>query len=197
MTAISLDQQKVQARQAAKQRRRKAAEENPRAAQAVVQHLQSYLAQESPKCIAGYLPITRELDPQPIMDHWHRRGTITALPVVIAEATPLIFRLYQPGDTLILEKFSTRAPAPNATKVTPDLVLVPMLAFNAAGYRLGYGGGFYDRTIAEYQNTNPKCRFLGLAYADQQHEDVPVGEFDLPLAAIITERGIISTRERA
>ena len=188
---MTLEQEKHTARKAAKAKRKTLVEENPNAANAAIQHLLNYLAGSRLKCLAGYLPIGSELDPQPALDVLRKEGIITALPVVVAPKNPLIFRNYQPGDALITEMFATRAPASSAPAAIPEIVLVPMLAFDTKGYRLGYGGGFYDRTIALFQEKNTECTFIGFAYAAQQVKEVPIGEFDLPLQAIVTEQGII------
>ncbi len=188
---MTLEQEKSAARKAAKAKRKNLAEENPNAANTAMQHLLNYLAGNRPKCLAGYLPIGSELDPQPTLSALRKEGVTTALPVVVAPDNPLIFRNYQPDDSLITEMFGTRAPATSAPVAIPEIVLVPLLAFDRKGYRLGYGGGFYDRTIALFQEKNRKCAFIGFAYAAQQVKEVPIGEFDLPLQAIMTEKGII------
>ncbi len=189
----ALDQLKSAARKSAKTRRKAAAHQSPHAAGEIIPHLLDYLDGNVPQSLAGYLPIGSELDPQPILNHFRKLGTETALPVVVAEAHPLLFRQYQPGDSLVAEAFATRAPVATARQVMPDLVLVPLLAFDTKGYRLGYGGGFYDRTIAQFQQQNPNSVFIGLAYAAQQVDEVPIGAYDLPLKAIVTEKGVVRT----
>ena len=187
----ALDQDKAALRKVAKVQRKEAAQANPTASAEAMQALLEYLGAVTPRCLAGYLPIGSELDPQPALQRLHERGAQTALPVVVAEAQPLIFRAYQSGDDLITEAFATRAPTAQAAQVMPDLVLVPMLAFDRKGYRLGYGGGFYDRTIAQFQQKKLDCAFIGFAYAAQQVDEVPVGAYDLPLNVIITEQGVV------
>jgi 5-formyltetrahydrofolate cyclo-ligase len=107
------------------------------------------------------------------------------LPVTPQRGEVLTFRGWQPGDALIPERFGTMRPI--GELLTPDTLLIPLLAFDAAGRRLGYGGGFYDRTLAGLPG-----RFrLGCAFAAQQVDAVPVGPYDMRLDAVATENGII------
>lgn len=115
-------------------------------------------------------------------------GWITALPVVIAKGEPLQFRSWQAGEPLIEGNFGIETPPETAVNVFPDVLLVPMLAFDRQGYRLGYGGGFYDRTIAKLRKLKPVTA-IGVAYAAQEMLDLPSGEHDEPLDWILTEKG--------
>jgi 5-formyltetrahydrofolate cyclo-ligase len=135
--------------------------------------------------IAGFLSIGDEIDLLPLLRALHDRGHPIALPVTPKRGLPLTFRLWVPGGELIEERFGTRRPT--GPDCIPDFLLVPLLAFDTKGGRLGYGGGFYDRTLATLPN-----RFrLGCAFAAQQVDAVPVGPYDIRLDAVATENGII------
>lgn len=137
--------------------------------------------------VAGFWPMGAEIDIRPLLRALHGRGHRIALPVTPKRGHPLHFRQWQPGDTLARGPLGTSQPGPEALPLTPDWLLVPLLAFDRAGHRLGYGGGYYDRTLAGL----PGAIALGVAYACQEVDEVPVGEDDAPLAAIATEGGVI------
>jgi len=135
--------------------------------------------------VSGFWPIGDEIDIRPLLHALHERGHLVALPVTPRRGEPLTFAGWQPGDALIPERFGTMRPI--GPPLVPDFLLVPLLAFDASGGRLGYGGGFYDRTLAALPN-----RFrLGCAFAAQQVDAVPVGPYDIRLDAVATENGII------
>ncbi|MCR9220903.1 MAG: 5-formyltetrahydrofolate cyclo-ligase [Alphaproteobacteria bacterium] len=137
--------------------------------------------------VSVFLSIGSELDTQPLLAALWARGCRVALPCVTAPRTPLIFRLYQEGDALVEESFGTRAPAPEAEAVDPDILVVPLLAFDRAGYRLGYGGGFYDRTL-EGLRARKSVLAVGIAFAAQELESVPREATDQPLDWIVTDQ---------
>lgn len=139
--------------------------------------------------IAGYAPIGSEADPSEILRRAAARGHPVALPCVAASASPLAFRLWTPGDPLIAGPHGTRHPAGDAPAVQPGLVLVPLLAFDGSGHRLGYGGGYYDRTLAFQRSHNPGLVAAGLAFSDQEVTHLPHEPEDQPLDWIVTERG--------
>ncbi len=126
-----------------------------------------------------------EIDIRPLLLTLHARGHPILLPVTPKRGNPLTFRLWQPGAPMIRERFGTFHP--DGPEGTPDLLLVPLLAFDRAGHRLGYGGGFYDRTLASL----PGRPAIGCAFAAQELDGVPSGEYDAPLTAVATERGVI------
>lgn len=137
--------------------------------------------------IAGYWPIGDELDPRVLMLSLERAGYRIALPVVTAPDCPLTFRLWGQGDPLIKGPFGTLNPIEEAPAVTPQALLAPLLAFDDDCYRLGWGGGFYDRTLA----ANSGIKAFGFAYAAQYMENIPRGPHDWPLQGVITEAGVI------
>ena len=157
-----------------------------RAAQA---HLRAALADWGGAALAGYLPIRSEIDPRPVMAE--HRGAV-GVPVIRAGDRPLDFHLWQPGAPLVAGPFGVQVPQ-EAAPMVPRVVIVPLLAFDARGYRLGYGGGFYDRTLAALRARGPVWA-LGFAYGGQELPRVPVESTDQPLDAVVTETGLVRFR---
>ena len=145
---------------------------------------------EAGAIVAGYWPIRTELDPRPLMQQLAAAGLTTALPATPQPGKPLIFHLWQEGDPVIEGLYGTSEPAPEAPRCEPDILLVPMLAFDNAGYRLGYGGGFYDRSLAVLRAINPAVRAVGIAFGAQRIDLVPRGEHDARLDAVLTPEGV-------
>lgn len=137
--------------------------------------------------VAGFWPMGREIDIRPLLTALHARGHPIGLPVTPRRGAPLVFRRWAPGDTLAAGPLGTSQPLPDAPAITPDWLLVPLLGFDARGHRLGYGGGFYDRTLAAL----PGAFRLGCAYAAQRLDRVPDGPMDVPLHAVATEAGVL------
>lgn len=129
--------------------------------------------------VAGYWPMKGELDPLPLMQALAGRGFALALPRMTPHG--LDFHAWHAGDLMEAGAFGTREPRPSAPRVDPDLILTPLLAFDAKGGRLGFGKGFYDRAFAAL----PGTKRLGLAYAFQQVEAVPDEAHDAPLDAVL------------
>jgi 5-formyltetrahydrofolate cyclo-ligase len=136
--------------------------------------------------IAGFWPLPGEIDIRPLLHALAARGHAVLLPETPRRGLPLIFRRWRPGDAMATGRFGT--PVPIGEAMAPSLVMVPLLAFDRRGNRLGYGAGYYDRTLAAL----PGVKTLGCAFAAQELDSVPVGPHDIPLAAIATERGIIT-----
>jgi 5-formyltetrahydrofolate cyclo-ligase len=139
--------------------------------------------------VAAYLPIRDEIDPVPAMLALSGLGYAVAVPVIEARGRPLVFRRWAPGAATVPGRFGVPVPAEGET-VEPDALIVPMLAFDRRGHRLGYGGGFYDRTIAGLR-ARRETAAIGFAYADQEMDEVPDSEHDMRLDAIVTEAGVI------
>jgi len=137
--------------------------------------------------VGAYWPIDDELDPRFLMNALMRAGYRTALPVVAAPNTPLAFRLWGAGDPLEAGVFGTHQPSAEAPEVIPHALIVPLLAYDADCYRLGWGGGFYDRTLAAHS----EIKAFGFAYSAQIVDHVPRENHDWPLQGVITEDGII------
>jgi 5-formyltetrahydrofolate cyclo-ligase len=142
------------------------------------------------RVVAGYWPLGSELDVRPLLMRLAAVGIDIALPVTRAADLPLEFRRWRPGDTLEQGAHGVLQPGPAAPVVTPTLLLVPLLAFDADGWRLGYGAGYYDRTLAELRrrllDTPPLA--IGIAYAIQEMESLPRHAGDQQLDAVVTER---------
>ena len=144
--------------------------------------------------IAGYWPIRSEADTRPILVGLSERGIATALPVVAREGDGpgrLAFRAWTPWQPIVPGGFGTLIPLDSAGTVMPAALLVPLLAFDAHGYRLGYGKGYYDRAIASLIAQGPLLT-IGIAYAGQQVDHVPREAHDQPLDAIMTQDGAVS-----
>ncbi|MDA8523810.1 5-formyltetrahydrofolate cyclo-ligase [Alphaproteobacteria bacterium] len=139
----------------------------------------------SDKIIAAYLPMGGELDPRPLMQALRKNGNSICLPVCINEDAPLVFRRYRHNDALLPDDMGIAAPRATAQQVTPDIVLLPLLAFDGQGHRLGRGGGFYDRTLAELKKRSD-CRFIGLAFDMQMVDKCPIAPHDEALHAVLT-----------
>jgi len=134
--------------------------------------------------IAGFWPLRDEIDIRPLLLALIGRGHPVLLPETPPRGHPLTFRRWRPGTPMVSERFGTCRP--DAPHGVPDLLLVPLLAFDRRCNRLGYGGGYYDRTIAAL----PGVRTIGCAYAAQRVDDVPVLPHDAPLDAVATETGV-------
>ncbi|PTX02182.1 5-formyltetrahydrofolate cyclo-ligase [Pararhodobacter aggregans] len=180
---MSIDQIKAEARRAAFAAR-KAVFGSGRDAAAQA-HLTAALAPFGAAPLSGYLPIRTEIDPVPVMAS--HPGPV-GVPVILGAGQPLDFHLWTPEAALVEGPFGAKVPAEGVT-MAPRVVIVPMLAFDARGYRLGYGGGFYDRTLARLRAAGPVTA-LGFAFDAQEQAEVPTDQFDQPLDGIVTESGL-------
>ncbi len=140
------------------------------------------------RVIAGYMPIQTEIDPRPAMQELHALGHKLCLPVITGRDQPLIFREWHPDAQLIEGEFGAKIPASGA-ELKPDLMLLPLVAFDNHGARLGYGGGYYDRTLAKLR-AKADVTALGFAFAAQELRDIPCERTDEPLDGVVTENGI-------
>ena len=181
---MSLAERKAAARKAAFARR-KAAHAALRSAASAA--LTAHLAGLAGRIVAGYLPIRTEADPLPAMTALAAANRI-AVPVVTGPGQPLLFREWYPGCPLAEGPFGVMVPE-DGEMLTPDTLIVPMVAFDARGYRLGYGGGFYDRTLAALRAAG-SVRAVGFAYTAQEAGALPVEPTDQPLDEIVTEAGL-------
>lgn len=146
--------------------------------------LADVLSAHQGKALAGYMPMRTEIDPLPAMS---AHQGLVGVPVIIAAATPLKFREWGPGVAMVAGDFGALIPAEGAW-VTPQVVIVPLLAFDSRGFRLGYGGGFYDRTLQGLRAKGPVLA-IGFAFAAQEVDAVPTDDFDQRLDLIVTEAG--------
>lgn len=137
------------------------------------------------KTIAGYWPLGDELDCRPALEALAAAGAQVALPVVAGQGQVLIFRSWKPGDSLDQGPFGTMHPGTRASVVSPQILLVPLIAFDLEGNRLGYGAGYYDRTISAMR-ADGGVNAIGLAYDCQRVDGVPADAHDQPLDGVIT-----------
>lgn len=163
--------------------------EATRAVAAATTHLLAEIGPPEGRSIAGYLPIRTEIDPRPAMTVLHQMGARIGVPVIAGPGLPLDFRLWTPDVALIPGPFGAMIPE-SGDWITPDTLIVPLVGFDAACNRLGYGGGFYDRTLARLAGLGP-LRAIGLAYSAQELPPLPVEPTDVALDAIVTEAGVI------
>lgn len=190
-TGAALAERKAGLRPAALARRAEAAAA-PHAGDALRDRFLAAITVPEDAAVSGYWPSRDEIDPRPLLTDLADRGHAVGLPVVVAKAAPLRFRRWSPGDALEPGAFKIDVPAPSQPEVVPLVLLVPLLAFDRAGYRLGYGGGFYDRTLATLRRAAPATLAVGLAFAGQEIEAVPRDERDARLDRIVTEREVLS-----
>jgi len=156
---------------------------DPSAGTALADHVLRDLAIEPGAKVAGVWPFRDEIDLRPLWHALHARGHAVLLPETTPPGNPLIFRLWHPDCKMIRERFGTLRPDGEPAK--PALIFVPLLAFDRTGYRLGYGGGYYDRTLAMY----PTVPTIGFGYAALEVPEVPREAHDQRLETIFTEKG--------
>lgn len=145
--------------------------------------------------IAIYKALGAELDPRPLADNLVKQGWSIALPCVEAGDGPMVFRAWKPGERLAHDLTGLPAPLASSPEATPDLILVPLLAFDRAGGRLGQGGGHYDRTLAALRARPKPPPAVGFAYSGQEVAQLPREPHDQPLDGILTEAGYIAVRK--
>ena len=167
------------------------AEEMARAGQALAKHGLDFLPHLAPGLVvSGFAPLADELRIWPLLRRLAGEGFQLALPVMQGKGLPLLFRAWKPGDSM--DKAVWDIPEPKADKpvLEPDILLVPLLAFDAAGWRLGYGGGFYDRTLAELR-ARKAVMAVGLGYDEQRVDAVPHLPYDQRLDWVLTPAGAV------
>ncbi|MDP5307177.1 5-formyltetrahydrofolate cyclo-ligase [Paracoccus spongiarum] len=154
--------------------------------QAITRHLALVVAPHATRVLSTYWPMRGEADPRPgLAGH---RGPL-CLPVVTGKAVPLVFRAWH-GEALVPGPFGTSHPAESAAPLTPEVLVVPLAAFDRAGHRIGYGGGYYDRTLQLLRESGPVTA-IGLAFASQEIARIPSEPFDQLLDLIVTDHEII------
>jgi 5-formyltetrahydrofolate cyclo-ligase len=161
-----------------------------KASAAIGGHVAPLLVALTPQRIAAYVPMRSEADPGAIVAAAHRLGAEIGLPV-IAPGASLVFRRYEPGHALVPGGFGTMIPVEDAPLLDPDLIIVPVVGFDTAGTRLGYGKGHYDRTIAALRARGHRPPLIGIAFAVQEVDTIPHEPHDVRLDLIVTENGII------
>ena len=186
---VGAAEEKRALRKAASARRERFHRHAAGAAQRALRHYREHLEPATPRVLSAYLPVGTEFDVLPILRHAHARGCPTGLPVVPGPRRPLSFRRWAPGDPLVAGVFGIATPPPEAELLEPEILLVPLLAFDGDGYRLGYGGGFYDRTLALRRARDPAPLAVGVAYAGQRVARVPRIPEDQRLDWVLSEAG--------
>jgi 5-formyltetrahydrofolate cyclo-ligase len=140
--------------------------------------------------IAGYWPLGSEIDCRPALLDLHKEGCGVALPVAGARGDRLLFRQWTPGQHLDSGPFGTSHPGPSSPVIEPDIILVPLLAFDLKGTRLGYGAGYYDRTLDALRSMR-RIEAWGFAFDEQEVPDVPAEATDQKLDGVMTDRRLL------
>jgi len=143
--------------------------------------------------VSGFMPLKTEINPLPLMRKLAAAGAQLALPCIAGRGKPLIMRAFAFGDELASGQWGIREPKPDAPEAAPDIMLVPLLAFDRVGHRIGYGAGYYDMTIAKLRAVKPVIA-AGIAFAAQEIGEVPVTPRDARLDLVLTEREMIDLR---
>jgi 5-formyltetrahydrofolate cyclo-ligase len=187
-----LTQAKAAARKAAFVRRAQAKSTDRDAA--AVAHLLEVVLPHKGHAVAGYMPIRTEVDPLPVMAAMSAFGPV-CVPVIKAEGEPLEFHRWEPGCEMVEGAFGAYIPA-KADVVVPKVLIVPLVAFDRKGGRLGYGGGFYDRTL-EGLRARSETTAIGYAFAAQEAKNLPLEPTDQPLDAVVTDAGVLRMKGNA
>jgi 5-formyltetrahydrofolate cyclo-ligase len=145
--------------------------------------------------VSGFMPLKSEISPLPLMQKLSEAGASFVLPAIAGRGKPLIMRAWEFGGPLDRGQWGIREPKPEAPEVAPDILLVPMLAFDRNGYRIGYGAGYYDMTITKLRAMKPVVA-VGIAFAAQEVPAVPITPRDARLDLVLTERDVIDLRDR-
>lgn len=169
-------------------------DERRRASAAIDDYLLAELEDRRGGAVGAYWPIRGEFDVLPLVARLRAQGVTIALPAVVAPGQPLEFRRWDPDRPLARDAFDFAYPADGAAVVVPDVLVVPLLGFDAAGFRLGYGSGYYDRTLAAL---HPRPRTLGVGFECTRLPTIRPQGHDVPLDAIVTERGVQRRGESA
>jgi 5-formyltetrahydrofolate cyclo-ligase len=155
-------------------------------------HVARVLADRAPKCVAIYWPIAAEFDPRPALMRWMETcpEAISALPVVVERDAPMAFHRWVPGEPVRSGRFDIPVPE-TQVEVEPDLLLIPCVGIDAERFRLGYGGGFYDRTLAGFEARGARRPLtVGIAFDACRVESIPHEPHDIPLDLGVTESGV-------
>ena len=186
MTALA--EIKAEARKRAFAARKAAHSADSGAAAAV---LSGFLAGFRGVPLAGYMPIRTEIDPRPAMAEAAAHGLV-GVPVIEAEGLPLTFAQWEPDTELVPGPFGAQIPA-ELYSIEPEILIVPLVAFDTRGGRLGYGGGFYDRTLEQLRSRRATLA-IGFAYDAQQMDSLPLETTDQPLDLVITDTRVVDLR---
>ncbi len=189
MDETRLHQEKCLARRRARVRRAAVSPQTyAEASERLRAHLLTWLDQQRAEAVAGFWPLGGEVDLRPLLRDWHDRRRTALLPRVVGPDQPLRFHRWTPTTRLDRSALGVEEPTMTAPEHLPEVVLVPFLAVDRLGYRLGYGGGFYDRTLAALH----RVPAVGVGFDTQRVDAVPRGHHDLPLTHLATESGIVT-----
>lgn len=188
MSAATLISQKQAMRSQARERRAQLARAVPNAAEHMAEHFLRAIPVPADATVSAYWPMDDEADPLPIVERLRLKGHAIALPRVAGpKRTPLTFHVHLPEHELVPGKYGLSEPHPDWTMAVPTVLIVPLLAFDGRGYRVGYGGGFYDATLADLRRAHLVIA-VGLAYAGQEVPNVPHDDHDERLDWVVTEQ---------
>ncbi len=146
--------------------------------------------------VSGFMPIRSEINPAPLLRRFAEAGAWLALPTIVKRGEPLRFRAWAIGEKLARGQWGIREPMPEAPEVLPDILLVPFAAFDRRGHRIGYGAGYYDKSLTALRAQKPIIA-IGLGFAAQEIPAVPVLPHDARLDLVLTEREVIDLRSAA
>lgn len=161
------------------------------AAQAIIPHFSNRMALPGHSCISGFWPIRSEIDPRPLMQQLEARGMSLCLPAIL-DAQTIEFRAMSFGDALVETGYGTMGPSADAPVVDPDIMLIPLAAFDRSGNRIGYGAGYYDRAIAALHQKNKHPMLIGVAFEAQRVDHIAHEPHDVALNYVLTETGLIA-----
>lgn len=184
---------KIELREAALARRDAIPPEQRRAAAEIIAARPLPIAPHSGMIVSGFMPIRSEINPLPLMHRYGEAGAQLALPAIQSREKPLSIRAWSAGDKLVPGQWNIREPVPEAPEVVPDVMLVPLAAFDRRGHRIGYGAGHFDRTIAAARSRK-RVVAVGIAFAVQEIAAVPNSTHDEPLDLVLTEHEVIDCR---
>lgn len=183
----TLDEQKQEQRDAAMSMRNALAV--PRSGENIARNFLKAISLDTVSTVSLYLPIGSEIDTFPLIHALNTLGITCALPVIVAKAKPLIFREWTPGDPLEVGGFNTSAPQSKAREIEPQIIVTPLLAFDGDGFRMGYGGGFYDRTLQKLRESSD-CLAVGYAFEAQFVNKVVIDQYDQKLDWVVTDQQV-------
>ncbi len=189
----SIDEAKADLRVAAQARRDALPAEARKTAAETIAARKFPLAIAPGTIVSGFMPLKSEINPLPLMQKLSEAGASFALPAIAGRGKPLIMRAWEFGAPLDRGQWGIREPKPEAPEVEPDILLVPLLAFDRAGYRLGYGAGYYDMTIHRLRALK-SVTAVGIAFAAQEVPKIPTTPRDERLDLVLTEREVIDLR---
>jgi len=193
MAIVSIEVSKADLRKAALARREAMPAAERQAAAEAVAARPFPLPIKPGMIVSGYMPLKSEINPMPLMRKLAAAGAALALPVIAGRGKPLVMRAYAIGQPLDSGVWGIREPSKDAPEVAPDILLVPLAAFDRQGRRIGYGAGYYDMTINALRSQKPVVA-VGTAYSAQEVAEVPTTQCDARLDLVLTERDVIDCR---